>query len=172
MIGFDLAIIKLITIHLINSFNLINSNHFISFYQVGFKQVVISLVYIGIHNIYAVLGAFKFNFVAVLGQCGAVSFSYFAGMYFNFIAAFYINKAKDKEKSLDYFRKWQAADTANAVLIQGYIDQIQKMPAVKPGTKPGTTNPKSTGKTKAPPAKTTSTKATKPSVITKPVTKA
>ena len=73
-----------------------------------------------------------------------------------FLAAYYINKAKDKDKSLEYFRKWLAIDTANATMIKSYIEQIEKMPNVKPGTKPATsTNPKGTSKTKSPAAKTT-----------------
>ena len=68
-----------------------------------------------------------------------------------FLAAYYINKAKDKEKSLDFFRKWQAADVNNAAAIQTYIDQIEKMPAGKPNTKPGNST-KGTGKTVTPKA--------------------
>ncbi len=78
-----------------------------------------------------------------------------------FLAAYYINKAKDKEKSLDFFRKWQAADVNNAAAIQIYIDQIEKMPAGKPATKPGV-NPKGTGQTGTP----------KVGVVTKTKTKA
>ena len=48
-----------------------------------------------------------------------------------FLAAYYINDAGDKEKSLEYFRKWLAADADNAATIQAYIDQIEKMPARK-----------------------------------------
>ncbi len=76
-----------------------------------------------------------------------------------YLAAFYINKAKDKDKSLEYFRKWLAADTANGAMIQQYIDQIEKM-QTKPGTKPATgANPKGTGKTKAPAEKPVTTKS-------------
>lgn len=58
-----------------------------------------------------------------------------------FLAAYYINDAGDKEKSLEFFRKWQEADVANAAAIQGYIDQIEKMPARKgTGTKPATSS--------------------------------
>jgi Flp pilus assembly protein TadD len=45
-----------------------------------------------------------------------------------FLAAYYINVAKDKEKSLEFFNKWLEADQANAPQIQQYIDQIKKMP--------------------------------------------
>lgn len=45
-----------------------------------------------------------------------------------YLAAYYINDAKDKGKSLEFFRKWLNADTENAAAIQQYIDQIEKMP--------------------------------------------
>ncbi len=70
-----------------------------------------------------------------------------------YLAAYYINKARDKDKSLEFFRKWLSADTANAAMIQQYIDQIEKM-QTKPGTKPATGNPKGTGKNKSPAVKT------------------
>ncbi|HMU45391.1 MAG TPA: tetratricopeptide repeat protein [Chitinophagaceae bacterium] len=64
----------------------------------------------------------------------------FKSQYINavkFLAAYYINVAKDKEKSLEFFKKWQSIDTANAEAIQGYIDQIQKMPGrPSPSPKP------------------------------------
>jgi tetratricopeptide (TPR) repeat protein len=54
-----------------------------------------------------------------------------------YLAAYYINEAKDKEKSLEFFGKWQAADPENAESIQQFIDQIKKMPDT-----PKTNNPK------------------------------
>lgn len=51
-----------------------------------------------------------------------------------FLAAYYINEAKDRDKSLEFFRKWLSVDPANATTIQSYIDQIEKMPASKPST--------------------------------------
>ena len=51
-----------------------------------------------------------------------------------FLAAYYINQAKDRDKSLEFFRKWLAVDPANAATIQNYIDQIEKMPATKPSS--------------------------------------
>jgi Flp pilus assembly protein TadD len=83
-----------------------------------------------------------------------------------FLADYYVNKAKDKEKALEYFRKWYAADTANAMKIKEFIDQIEKM-NLKPGTKPAMGTPKSTGKAKAPAKSTKST-----TVGTKKATKA
>lgn len=54
-----------------------------------------------------------------------------------FLAVYYTNDAKDKEKALEYLKKWQEADVANAPTIQQYIDQLQKSPAAKPGTPRG-----------------------------------
>ena len=56
-----------------------------------------------------------------------------------FLAAYYINEAKDKDKSLEYFRKWKEIDVANADKIQEYINQIENMPSTprgKPAPKP------------------------------------
>lgn len=54
-----------------------------------------------------------------------------------FLAAYYINEAKDREQALVYFRKWLAVDPANTEVIQGYINQIEKSaPPVKPGNIP------------------------------------
>ncbi|MBK7290639.1 MAG: hypothetical protein IPI78_10690 [Chitinophagaceae bacterium] len=64
-----------------------------------------------------------------------------------FLAAYYINEAKDRDKSLEFFRKWLTVDPANATTIQSYIDQIEKMPASKPSSekaaasKPGAKRP-------------------------------
>jgi len=60
-----------------------------------------------------------------------------------FLAAYYINEAKDKEKSLEFFRKWLEADAANATTIQGYIDQIEKMPSSPSPKGAGTKAPSS-----------------------------
>ena len=59
-----------------------------------------------------------------------------------FLAAFYINIAKDKEKSLEFFNKWLEADAANASTIQGYIEQIKKMPNSSSGSAPKSKSPK------------------------------
>lgn len=72
-----------------------------------------------------------------------------------YLAGYYINTAKDRDKSLEYFTKWRDADSANAEAIQGYIDQIKKMPA----NKPGSSGSPSKGSDKS-----------KPSAATKPVT--
>lgn len=57
-----------------------------------------------------------------------------------YLAQYSFNTAKDKEKSIEYFTKWLEVDPANAEAINGYIEQIKKMPAPKQtasGTKPG-----------------------------------
>jgi tetratricopeptide (TPR) repeat protein len=57
-----------------------------------------------------------------------------------FLAAYYINEAKDVDKSLEYFRKWLAADVDNREAIQSYIDQIEKQaPRGRPAPKPSST---------------------------------
>ncbi len=54
-----------------------------------------------------------------------------------FLADYYINDAKDAEKALVYFKKWQEVDVVNAATIQGYIEQIEKrLSPSKPGTAP------------------------------------
>lgn len=58
-----------------------------------------------------------------------------------YLADYYINDAKDKEKALIYFKKWQEIDVANATAIQGYIDQIEKQTPAKPGTAPKSGSP-------------------------------
>jgi hypothetical protein len=79
-----------------------------------------------------------------------------------YLAGYYINTAKDKEKAIEFFTKWKDADTANAVTIQGYIDQIKKAPATKPAPPA-----KGTGKTKTPAAKKSTTKKSKTTTATK-----
>ena len=49
-----------------------------------------------------------------------------------YLAGYYINDAKDKEKAIEFFQKWKEADVANATTIQGYIDQIQKSKSASP----------------------------------------
>lgn len=82
-----------------------------------------------------------------------------------YLAGYYINDAKDKEKSLIYFQKWHDNDTANAATIQTYIDQIKKM-SLSPATKPPGTKPPGTKPTGAIVPKTGSSK----SVAVKPKT--
>jgi len=68
----------------------------------------------------------------------------FRKLYLNsvkFLGAYYINQAKDKDKSLEFFTKWLEADPVNAATIQGYIDQIKKMPATKPASTSPNSNP-------------------------------
>ena len=58
-----------------------------------------------------------------------------------YLAAYYINEAKDRDRSLEFFRKWLEADPANASTIQEYINQIEKMPSRPPAPKNGTPKP-------------------------------
>lgn len=45
-----------------------------------------------------------------------------------FLAGYYINVMKDKQKSVEFFKMWQSADPGNAAMIQTYIDQIEGQP--------------------------------------------
>ncbi len=68
----------------------------------------------------------------------------------SFLATYYANDANDKAKAIDYLKKWQAVDTANAMNIQKNIEILQKAPAAKPPSNPrGNAAPKQTG-TKSP----------------------
>ena len=89
----------------------------------------------------------------------------FRSQYINsarFLAGFYWNTAKDKERSLAFFQKWHDIDTANAVTIQGYIDMIKKMPTNPPGKAPS-----QGGQKGASPGKTGTGNVSKPSSTTK-----
>ena len=84
-----------------------------------------------------------------------------------YLAQFYINMKKDKEKSLEFFEKWLQADPANAVAIQQYMDQVKKM-VIKPTPNGNPVPAKNTGAKKAPPVKsTTKTTAGKTAVAKK-----
>ncbi|MGQ0739346.1 MAG: tetratricopeptide repeat protein [Bacteroidota bacterium] len=90
----------------------------------------------------------------------------FRGQYINsvrYLAGYYINTAKDKEKALEFFKKWQDADTANAATIQNYIDQIKKAPATKPAPAKGT------GKIKQSAAKKPATTKSKATTVKKDI---
>ena len=88
-----------------------------------------------------------------------------------FLAAYYINKVKDKEKSLEFFTKWLEADPANATPIQQYIDQIKKMPSKPAAVSPnGNSAPPKSAATKPMEIKTkakTKTKVTTKSDVAK-----
>ena len=71
-----------------------------------------------------------------------------------FLSFYYVNNAKDKAKSLEFFTKWLEADVANATTIQQYLDQIKKMPErqtapPRGNVTPATTPEKKTGATTA-----------------------
>jgi tetratricopeptide (TPR) repeat protein len=82
-----------------------------------------------------------------------------------YLAAYYINDAKDKETALQYFNKWLEVDPANGDMIRQYIESIKKMPAQKGNnTRPNGNPPPPKPNSKASPVKTT----TKTSVVKKP----
>lgn len=61
----------------------------------------------------------------------------------SFLAIYYANDAKDRDKAIEFLKKWQMVDVVNAENIQKNIDILEKAPASKP---------KSTGKVKVPSA--------------------
>jgi len=73
----------------------------------------------------------------------------------SFLAIYYANDAKDTEKAIDYLKKWQMVDVANAENIQKNIDLLMQAPATRPPAPPA----KSTGKSQLPAAKKTTTKS-------------
>jgi hypothetical protein len=84
------------------------------------------------------------------------------------LADYYYTTAKDKAKSIEYFKKWQVVDPPNSATIDGYIKAAESL---KPK---GSTPPPPPPPAKTVPAtkpKTTATKpAAKPLVAKKPVT--
>jgi hypothetical protein len=64
----------------------------------------------------------------------------------SFLAGYYANDANDKDKAIDYLKKWQAVDTANAMNIQKNIEILQRAPGSKPANNPrGNANPQKSG---------------------------
>jgi Flp pilus assembly protein TadD len=64
----------------------------------------------------------------------------------SFLAGYYANDANDKDKAIEYLKKWQAVDTANAMNIQKNIDILQKTPGTKPpANSKGNTIPRQNG---------------------------
>jgi Tfp pilus assembly protein PilF len=53
-----------------------------------------------------------------------------------FLAEYYTNTARNKDKALEYFRKWLQADPENAEVIKGYISQLEKLNIKKPRPMP------------------------------------
>lgn len=64
----------------------------------------------------------------------------------SFLAIYYANDAKDRDKAIDYLKKWQLVDVVNAENIQKNIDLLMKAPAPKSTGTPA----KGTGKAKTP----------------------
>ncbi len=84
-----------------------------------------------------------------------------------YLAAYYINVAKDKDKSLEFFAKWLEVDPANAPTIQPIIDQIKKMPS-RPAAATPSGNPAPVLAKQVPVKKVkTTTTAKKPVVVKK-----
>lgn len=112
-----------------------------------------------IYNISIAVDTVKKDSIAVPAALGLYEFAQkdtakFRKQYLNtvrYLAAYYINVAKDKEKSLEFFNKWLEADPANQATISSYIEQIKKMPP-----------PKSTRPNGNPPPPKPNTKATQP----------
>jgi Flp pilus assembly protein TadD len=77
-----------------------------------------------------------------------------------FLSTYYINQAKDKVKSLEFFNKWLVADPENATAIQEYIKQIEKMPAKQSTPPRGNTPPAKTTDKKLPEKTDTKAKTT------------
>lgn len=98
--------------------------------------------------------------------------SKFKKQYINsvrFLAAYYINVAKDKDKSLEFFNKWLEADPASSSTILPIIEQIKKMQVRPPAATPkGNAPPAKTTEAKTPPAGTSKTTAkTKTTTVAK-----
>ena len=84
-----------------------------------------------------------------------------------YLAAYYINVAKDKEKSLEFFAKWLEVDPSNAPTIQPIIDQIKKMPSKSAATAPSGNPVPATDKPKKVSVIKTKTTAAKKPVVAK-----
>lgn len=83
----------------------------------------------------------------------------------SYLAIYYANDAKDRDKALDYMRRWQSADTANRDKIGENIKKLESAPKA-PATQPARTNNARTGSPKPLPAikPKTSTAMKKPAV--------
>ncbi|HEX5652364.1 MAG TPA: tetratricopeptide repeat protein [Chitinophagaceae bacterium] len=70
----------------------------------------------------------------------------------SYLAIYYANDAKDKDKAIEYLKKWQEADTANAEAIQKNIDILQKSGKSSPGPR-GNSTPRAGSKKPSPNSK-------------------
>ncbi len=86
-----------------------------------------------------------------------------------FLAGYYINEARDADKSLEYFQKWQSIDLGNAEAIQKYIDQIKNAPRTQPKGKPAPkpSSTQNTGKQGSKPINSTKTSSATTAVTEK-----
>ena len=64
----------------------------------------------------------------------------------SFLAIYYANDAKDKDKAIEFLKKWQEVDTANADAIQKNLDILQKTGGRSTPGPRGNTAPKASGK--------------------------
>jgi hypothetical protein len=71
----------------------------------------------------------------------------------SYLAGYYANDANDKAKAIDYLKKWQAVDTANALNIQKNIEILQRPPAGNRTNPRGNSAPKPAGNKPSPVAK-------------------
>ncbi|MCX8019483.1 MAG: tetratricopeptide repeat protein [Chitinophagaceae bacterium] len=90
--------------------------------------------------------------------------SKFKKQYINstsFLAIYYANDAKNRNKAIEFMKKWQSADVANYNNIQKNIDILMKAPAPRPAPPPKGQgrNQSSTGK---PPSGSDTKSGTKP----------
>ncbi len=76
----------------------------------------------------------------------------------SYLAIYYANDAKDKEKAIEYLKKWQEADTANAEAIQKNIDILQKSGGKSSPGPRGSSTPKQGGSKPGPNPKASTTK--------------
>ncbi|MFZ9387475.1 MAG: tetratricopeptide repeat protein [Chitinophagaceae bacterium] len=49
----------------------------------------------------------------------------------SYLAIYYANEAKDRDKAIEYLKKWQSVDAANAENIQKNIEILEKTPSTK-----------------------------------------
>jgi tetratricopeptide (TPR) repeat protein len=84
-----------------------------------------------------------------------------------FLAGYYFNDARNKEKAIEFLQKWKDVDAAMATTIDGYIEQAKRLSGGASGQK--TTSPAAvrSGKPAPPPAKTTKKATVKPAASKK-----
>ena len=89
----------------------------------------------------------------------------------SFLAIYYANDAKDRDKAIDYLKKWQLVDVANAENIQKNIDLLMKAPAPRPANPPAKGNSKASVNKPAPQKQGTTKKINTGSPLSQAVAK-